>query len=94
MKSSDALDTKEISSEVEEELQSPPKQQPAADVNPGRLAREAQVRSKQRPIVQRLVKALKRDDSPFREIIINCEPLQHRVALLVDGKKLPSLPGW
>ncbi len=85
MNSSDALHTKEISSEVEEELQSAPKEHPVTDVNPGKLAREAEERSKQRPIVQRLVKALKRDDSPFREIIINSEPLQHRVALLVDG---------
>ena len=85
MKPSDALHSTKISSEVEEELQYPPKEDPVTDVNPGKLAQEAEERSKQRPIVQRLVKALKRDDSPFREIIINSEPLQHRVALLVDG---------
>lgn len=85
MNSSDALRGTNISSEIEEDLQHAPKENPVIDVSPGRLAKEAEERSKERPIVQRLVKALKRDDSPFREIIINSEPLQHRVALLVDG---------
>ena len=85
MNSSDALRGTEISSEIEEDLQHAPKENPVIDVSPGKLAQEAEERSKERPIVQRLVKALKRDDSPFREIIINSEPLQHRVALLIDG---------
>ncbi len=75
-----------ISKKLEKKLNSPPpKDQPLADVNPEQINQEAQERAKKQPIVQRMIKAIKKDTSPFREIIINSEPLEQRVALLVEG---------
>ena len=74
-----------ISSKLEKKLNAPPKEQDQVDVNPEQLHREARERAKKQPVVQRIVKALKKDTAPFREIIINSEPLEQRVALLVEG---------
>ena len=85
MNASNTPSTTSISSDVEQELLARPKEQPIADVNPEELAHEARERSKKGPIVQRLIKAIKGEDKPFREIIINAEPLEQRVAVLVNG---------
>src|SRR5690606_16141565 len=37
------------------------------------------------PVVTRILKSLQKEKQPFRELIINSEPLEKRVALLVDG---------
>ena len=85
MKNIKNVNTNDISSNLDQELQAPPKEEQATDVNFDQINEEAQVRAKKRPIIQRIVKALQKDSSPFREVIINSEPLEKRVALLVDG---------
>ncbi len=78
-------ETPNISSKLEKKLNAPPDEQPQVDVNLKQLHEKAQERAKKQPIVQRLVKAFKKDKSLFREIIINSEPLEQRVALLAEG---------
>jgi len=89
MKSSEATESSNantpVSTDVELELQSPPKEAAAAQVNTETLQEEAHERSNKGPIVQRVIRAVKKETAPFREIIINSEPLEQRVALLVDG---------
>jgi len=78
--------TPALSPEIEQELQAPPpKDKAVVEVDPEQLHEEAGQRAKQRPIVQRIVKTLRRDTAPFVEIIINSEPLEKRVAVLVNG---------
>lgn len=78
--------TPALSPKIEQELQAPPPREKAlAEVNPEQLQDEAAQRAKQRPVIQRIVKTLRRDKAPFVEIIINSESLEKRVALLDDG---------
>ncbi len=46
---------------------------------------EAKLRAKKRPLLEKIIRLLKRDDEPYREIVINVEPFEKRVALLVEG---------
>jgi ribonuclease G len=59
--------------------------QPREPVNPAALRNEAQERSKHRPILQKILNLFQKEKADFRELIINSEPLEKRVALLVDG---------
>lgn len=68
------------------ELQSRPKEQPPVKIDNRELSKDADQRaSKSRTIVQKIVRAIKRDNSPYREIVINSEPLEKRVAVLDNG---------
>jgi ribonuclease G len=73
------------SNRYDEELASPPTDQPREPVNPSGLRSDAQERSKQRPILQKILNLFQKEKADFRELIINSEPLEKRVALLVDG---------
>jgi ribonuclease G len=73
------------SNRYDQELASPPADQPRESVNPSALRSEAQERSKQRPILQKILNLFQKEKADFRELIINSEPLEKRVALLVDG---------
>lgn len=68
-----------------EDLQEPPQDDLTIKVPTDTLHAEARVRAKQRPFLQKMIKALRREDQTYRELIINVEPLERRVALLVDG---------
>ncbi len=46
---------------------------------------EAKLRAKKRPLLEKIIRFLKRDNEPYREIVINVEPFEKRVALLVEG---------
>jgi len=74
-----------LSPEQEAELKHPPVEAPATNVDPEKIKQEADERSKQRPAIQKLAKKLKNEKEPYREIIINSEPLEKRVAVLSDG---------
>ncbi|OHE71593.1 MAG: ribonuclease [Verrucomicrobia bacterium GWC2_42_7] len=50
-----------------------------------RLHEEARQRAKSQPFLQKIVKAFKGESATFRELIINTEPLERRVALLENG---------
>ena len=49
------------------------------------LNQEAKLRAKKRPLLEKIIRLLKREDEPYREIVINVEPFEKRVALLVKG---------
>ena len=75
----------DVSNQYDQELASPPASQPREPVNPSALRNEAQERSQQRPILQKILSLFQKEKADFRELIINSEPLEKRVALLVDG---------
>jgi ribonuclease, rne/rng family len=49
------------------------------------LNQEAKLRAKKRPLLEKIIRLLKRENDPYREIVINVEPFEKRVALLVEG---------
>ncbi len=49
------------------------------------LNQEAKLRAKKRPLLEKIIRLLKRENEPYREIVINVEPFEKRVALLVEG---------
>jgi ribonuclease G len=69
----------------DEELANPPVAGPAEDVDRIGLKAGAQERAKQRPLLQKILSVFQKEKTSFRELIINAEPLEKRVALLVDG---------
>jgi len=69
----------------DEELVNPPTQPKASALDQASLKQGAADRAKQRPLLQKIVSAFRKEKSSFRELIINAEPLERRVALLVDG---------
>lgn len=69
----------------DEELAHPPTQKKGEALDRKGLKKGAQDRSKQRPLLQKIVAAFQKEKTSFRELIINAEPLEKRVALLVDG---------
>lgn len=50
-----------------------------------KLALEARLRAKKRPMLEKIINFLKRDSEPYKEIVINVEPFETRIALLSDG---------
>lgn len=81
----DNTDTEDISDEYEEELRHPPKQKPAELIDQEELKSDAKVRAKKRPLMTKIIETFKKEKLPYRELIINSEPLETRVGLLVDG---------
>lgn len=73
------------SPEILEELKSPPKEPSYKGPSTEELHDEAKERAKKRPLLQKIAQVFKREKEPFRELIINSEALERRVALLVDG---------
>ncbi|ATC63165.1 ribonuclease E/G [Nibricoccus aquaticus] len=71
--------------QYDEELANPPPGEEFDPVDPSELKAGAQERSKDRPFLQKIVALFKKEKTSFRELIINSEPLEKRVALLVDG---------
>ncbi len=70
---------------LDAQMQQPPAQEEAAPIDTKKIRDDAHQRSKKRPILQKIVQALKGEKKPYSEIIVSCEPLERRVALLVDG---------
>lgn len=69
----------------DEELKAPPKQKEAETVPTEALSREAKQREKQQPLLKRIAKAMSKEEQTFKELIINSEPLERRMAFLDDG---------
>ena len=69
----------------DEELAHPPAQKKGEALDRKGLKKGSQERSKQRPLLQKIVAAFQKEKTSFRELIINAEPLEKRVAMLVDG---------
>jgi len=70
---------------IDEELRHPPKQSVADPVDQDKLRSEAKQRAKKRPLVAKIIESFKKEKKPYRELIINSEPLETRVGQLVDG---------
>jgi ribonuclease G len=69
----------------EEELQQPPPLKNSEPVTSAQLNAEAKERSTQRPILQKILSIFQKEKANFRELVINSEPLEKRVALLMNG---------
>jgi ribonuclease G len=70
----------------DEELVNPPPEKEAAPFSNAELKAGASERSKQRPLLQKILAVFQKEKGSYRELIINSEPLEKRVALLVDGR--------
>ncbi|EIP99314.1 ribonuclease, Rne/Rng family [Opitutaceae bacterium TAV1] len=70
---------------LDEQLTQPPVLQEGEPVDRRELKSGAQERSRQRPLLQKILSVFKKEKTSYRELIINSEPLEKRVALLVDG---------
>lgn len=74
-----------ISENLDEALTIPPPEEKAERINPKELRNAAAQRAKKQPLISRIIKAIKKEDKAFSELIINSEPLEKRVAQLKDG---------
>lgn len=70
----------------DEELANPPEVGAAAPIDTKELKNGATERSKKRPLLEKVLSVFKKEKESYRELIINSEPLEKRVALLVDGR--------
>ncbi|RPG82958.1 MAG: Rne/Rng family ribonuclease [Coraliomargarita sp. TMED73] len=68
-----------------EALASAPKEKKAKRIDQRKLKDDATQRAKTRPIVTRLISALKNEKKAYSELIINSEPLEKRAAQLNEG---------
>ena len=64
--------------------EAPPAAAPGA-IDSGKLAADAASRRKELPLLQRIVKHFSKDRDTYRELVINSETLEKRVALLRNG---------
>lgn len=76
----------DVAQKYDEELVNPPPASNSAPVSSAELKAGAEERAKQRPLLQKILAVFKKDKGSYRELIINSEPLEKRVALLVDGR--------
>src|SRR5580698_985826 len=68
------------------EMANPPEETPVDSISANELKAGSQQRSQQRPILQKILAVFRKEKGSYRELIINSEPLEKRVALLVDGR--------
>lgn len=85
MNNNNTQNASELKPELAQELQQRPKEKQPERLPTEDLHEEARKRAKKQPLVQKIMKAIRRDNRSFRELIINSEGLERRVALLVDG---------
>jgi len=76
----------DVAQKYDEELVNPPPVTEAAAVSAAELKAGADERARQRPLLQKILSVFKKEKGSYRELIINSEPLEKRVALLVDGR--------
>jgi ribonuclease G len=76
----------DVASKYDEELVNPPAQLETSPVTQAELKAGAAERAKQRPFLQKILAVFQKEKGSYRELIINSEPLEKRVALLVDGR--------
>jgi ribonuclease G len=76
----------DVAAKYDEELVNPPPHKETAPVDAGELKAGAAERAKNRPLLQKILAVFQKEKGAYRELIINSEPLEKRVALLVDGR--------
>jgi ribonuclease G len=74
-----------LTSEQEAELKQRPREGKGVSIDPEAIKADAEARSEKRPVLQKLVEKLRKEKRSYREVIINSEPLEKRVAVLNDG---------
>lgn len=86
MSTSDSIDEQpKLTTEQETELKHPPVEEAGESIDPEQLKKEVEERAKQRPVLQKLAAKIRNENTPYKEIIINSEPLEKRVAVLNEG---------
>lgn len=85
MSASDQLPAVSLNEEQESSLKQPPTEEISDPVDTAELEHAAQERAKRVPIVQRLAQTVRKQAGPYREVIINSESLEKRVAVLSNG---------
>ncbi|MFM9031243.1 MAG: ribonuclease E/G, partial [Opitutaceae bacterium] len=75
----------DVTRQYDEELVNPPPQTEVKPVSAEELKAGAAERAKQRPLLQKILAVFQKEKGSYRELI-NSEPLEKRVALLVDGR--------
>jgi len=76
----------DVAQQYDAELANPPAARESTAVSASDLKAGAQERSQQRPFLQKVLAVFRKERGSYRELIINSEPLEKRVALLVDGR--------
>ncbi len=71
--------------DIENDLTKRPPEEVVEPISEEQLNREAKLREKKRPLLEKIIKLLKGENEPYREIVINVEPFEKRVALLEEG---------
>ncbi len=83
MNTSSTADTED---KIQAELREKPREKQVEPIPRDKLRKGSRERAKKRPILQKIAAAISGNkNAPYRELIINAEPLETRVALLVDG---------
>jgi len=72
--------------EYDTEMANPPPVREFEAITAEELKQGAEERAQQRPILQKILAVFRKEKGSYRELIINSEPLEKRVALLVDGR--------
>ncbi|MEX0322532.1 MAG: Rne/Rng family ribonuclease [Puniceicoccaceae bacterium] len=86
MSTSDSIDEQaKLTTEQETELKHPPVEEAGESIDPEQLKKDVEERAKQRPVLQKLAAKIRNENNPYKEIIINSEPLEKRVAVLNEG---------
>ena len=75
----------DATSRYEDELTQPPRPSHTTPLTADQLKTESKERAAQRPLLQKILSVFRKEKGTFRELVINSEPLEKRVALLVDG---------
>jgi ribonuclease G len=76
----------DVAQKYDEELVNPPPEKNVEQIDAAELKAGAAERAKQRPLLQKILAVFQKEKGSYRELIINSEPLEKRVALLVDGR--------
>ncbi len=76
----------DASPDYDADMANPPPVREVASASDEELRSGAQERAQQRPLLQKIMAVFRKEKGSYRELIINSEPLEKRVALLVDGR--------
>jgi ribonuclease G len=85
MNTSENLPVTQLPAEQEAELKFPPAEAMVEPLDPKEIQAAVDQRAKDRPLIQKIAARIRKDNEPYREIIINSEPLEKRVAVLNNG---------
>ncbi|NQY31792.1 MAG: Rne/Rng family ribonuclease [Coraliomargarita sp.] len=77
--------TENPDAEYTEELTAPPVEEKAERIDQRELKDDAAKRAKNRPLLTRIINAIRNEKKSYSELVINSEPLEKRVAQLKDG---------